>query len=108
LTPGLLHAYIGLKCKEKITAQRFDGIEPDDVYGAFTEFGCSPGFTRNINLFSSEKLKQDIEFVPFGTKIYEYSREPTDEKPRNSKFEIYKVDSSMPEYENQKFVLLFD
>ena len=63
-------------------------------------------FKRNINLFSSEKLKQDVDFVPFGTKIYEYSREPTDDKPLNSKFEIYKVDSSMSEFESQKFVFL--
>lgn len=104
LTPGLLHAYIGLKCKEKITAQRFDGIEPDDVYAAFTEFGCSPGFTRNINSFCSEKLKQDLEFVPFGSKINEYSREATDEKKAVSKFEIFKVDSTMPEFESQKFI----
>ncbi len=104
LTPGLLNAYIGLKCKEKITAQRFDGIEPDDVYGAFTEFGCSPGFTKNIDLFSSEKLNQDLEFVPFGSKIFEYSRDSNENIKRNNTFEIYKVDSTMPEFESEKFI----
>lgn len=108
LTPGLLHAYIGLKCKEKITPQRFDGIEPDDVFRAFADFGCSPGFTRNIDVFCTEKLKQDLEFVPFGTKLNEYTRGPHDERKQVATFEIYKVDSTMDEYESQKFIDYLD
>jgi len=44
LTPGTLDAYIGVKSREKISPSRFDGIEPDNVYDSFTDFGCSPGF----------------------------------------------------------------
>jgi len=105
LTPGNLDAYIGLSYKEKVSPQKFDGIEPDDVYHAFSEFGCSPGFTRNLNVFRSEKLVQDLEFRPFGTKINEYTRESIKNETRyTGKYEIYKVDSSMPEFESQKFI----
>ena len=108
LTPGLLHAYIGLSYKEKITPRRFDGIDPDDVYGALSNFGCSPGFTKNIDSFCSEKLKQDREFRPFGVKCHEYSRENLKQSPTNSVFEIYRVDSSLPEYETEKFMDYID
>lgn len=101
LTPGLLDAYIGLSCKEKISPQRFDGIEPDDVYSAFMQFGCSPKFTRNLDVFFSEKIRADKEFNPFGEKIYEYSRELMG---NSSKYEIYKVDSSMDEFGSSKFL----
>ena len=102
LTPGLLDAYIGVKCREKISPQRFDGIEPDDVYAAFKEFGCSPGFTKNIDTFCSDKLKQDREFTPYGNKIYEYTKEVNGQAA--STFEIYKMDSSCADFENQKFI----
>lgn len=100
LTPGYLDAYIGLSCKEKVSSKRFDGIEPDDVYSAFIKFGCSPHFTRNLDVFCSEKLKADKEFKPFGQKIYEYSREAD----RQNKYEIFKIDSSLEEYSSQKFI----
>jgi len=121
LTPGLLDAYIGLTYKDKITSQRFDGIEADDVYGAFQEFGCSPGFTRNLDVFCTEFLKQDRQFKPFGTKISEYTKESVNysikrqgtngniDKPANEDrslgtYEIYRVDASMSEFESQKFI----
>ena len=103
LTPGLLDAYIGVSCKEKMSAKRFEGIEPDDIYGAFSEFGCSPGFTRNLDVFSNEKLRNNAEFKPFGQKIYEYETSSSS-LALPTKYEVYKVDSSMPEYENKKFV----
>jgi histone acetyltransferase 1 len=99
LTPGLMHAYVGLNYAEKITPQRFDGIEPDDVYDALQKFGCSPGFTRNLDLFCSDKLKQDLEFRPFGKKIHEYTT-PNDFK----KYEVYKVDLTDKHYADKKFV----
>lgn len=98
LTPGLLDAYIGLSYKEKITPKRFDGIEPDDVYGAFEEFGCSPGYTKDLKVFS-EKLAQDSQFKPFGAKIWEYSKPKTN----NHTYEIYKVDSSSSDHQNENF-----
>ncbi|CAF1015982.1 unnamed protein product [Brachionus calyciflorus] len=97
LTPGYLDAYIGLSCKEKLSPQRFDGIEPDDVYDAFTKFGCTPNFTRNLDTFCSDKLKADIEFKPFGQKVYEYFR-------NDKKFEIFRVDSQQDDYMSQKFI----
>ena len=97
LTPGLLHAYIGLNYKEKITPQRFDGIESDDVYGAFDEFGCSPGYTKNLNVFT-EKLSQDAQFRPYGKQIWAYSR------PSGLNYEIYKVDQTCAEYQTAEFV----
>lgn len=69
LTPGLLDAYIGLQYTDKISPRKFDGIEPDDVYSQFVEFGCSPGFTRSLDSFCSEKLAQDRLFRPFGEKV---------------------------------------
>jgi histone acetyltransferase 1 len=101
LTPGTLDAYIGLRCREKISPQRFDGIEPDDVYAAFKDFGCSPGFTKNLDNFCSEKLRQDREFTPYGNKIDEYVRE---NNGQSSTFEIYKMDSSCIDFDNQKFI----
>lgn len=102
LTPGLLDAYIGLSYKEKVSPQRFEGIEPDDVFASFVEFGCSPGFTRNLNVFRTEKLAQDFEFRPYGTKICQYSRELIQNETSN--YEIYRVDSKDPEYTNEKFI----
>jgi histone acetyltransferase 1 len=100
LTPGSLDAYIGLNYKEKITPKRFDGIESDDVYGAFEEFGCSPGYTKDMNVFS-EKLAQDAsQFRPFGTKIWDYSR-PT---INNYSYEIYKIDSSSSDHQSENFI----
>lgn len=110
LTPAMLNAYIGLSYNEKITPQRFEGIESDDVYDAFEKFGCSPGFTRNIDLFCSEKLKQDLEFKPFGKKIHEYTVDVKSKKhgkskmAKNSKkFEIYKIDSTHDDYHRSEF-----
>jgi histone acetyltransferase 1 len=100
LTPGLMHAYIGLSYAEKITPQRFEGIEPDDVYEAIQKFGCSPGFTRNLDLFCSDKLKQDREFRPFGKKIHEYSTGLDSSK----KYEVYKVDLTCGQYSDPKFI----
>jgi hypothetical protein len=34
-----------------------------------------PGFTRSLDTFTGDKLKQDLEFRPYGFKIHEYSRE---------------------------------
>lgn len=85
LTPGLLEAYIGLSYKDKISAQRYEGIEPDDIFGAFSSFGCSPGYTRNLDKFCADKLPQDLAFRPFGDKIYEYNR-------NSQLFEIYKLE----------------
>lgn len=113
LTPGLLDAYIGLNYTDKITPQRYDGIEADDVYQAFANFGCSPGFTRNLDVFCTQKLAEDKQFRPFGVKIHEYQKQAsykfkdiTNNQPNDctNKFEIYKVDSSQPEYESQKFI----
>jgi len=101
LTPGTLEAYIGVKSREKISPSRFDGIEPDDVYSSFQEFGCSPGFTKNLDQFCSDKLKKDLEFVPWGNKIYEYTREV---ESKESKFEVYKMDGENADYLNEKFV----
>lgn len=110
LTPGLLEAYIGLKYKDKVSAQRFDGIEPDDVYDAFTKFGCSPGFTRQLDVFVSEKLKKDAEFRPFGNKIHEYKMSSTSEAgaAADSTFEVYKVDSKCPEATSERFLSYMD
>jgi histone acetyltransferase 1 len=115
LTPGLLDACICLKYKEKISPQRFEGIEADDVYGEITKFGCSPGFTTNLDTFCSQKLKQDMSFIPFGEKIYEYTDESrpvlakkaniTNGSPKETKsYEIYKVDSNCVDFSSQKFV----
>ena len=58
-----------------------------------------------LNVFRSEKLVQDLEFRPFGTKINEYTRESIKNETRyTGQYEIYKVDSSMPEFESQKFI----
>lgn len=116
LTPGLLDAYIGYTFSEKISPRKFDGVEPDDIYSQFVEFGCSPGFTRNLNTFCAEKIPQDRLFKPFGQKIHEYQRNLNqgykfkditngngDDTNTMSTFEIYKVDASMPEFESQKF-----
>merc|ERR1712127_300644 len=103
LTPGLLHAYIGLNYHEKINSKRFEGIEPDDVCAAFTEFGCSPGFTRNLNVFQSEKLAEDAKFRPFGEKIHQYTRHQSDDNT-TTEYEIYRVDGSCTEYHSDKFV----
>lgn len=69
LTPGLLDAYIGFKYTDKISPRKFDGLDPDDIYSQFVEFGCSPGFTRNLDTFCSEKITQDRQFRPFGEKV---------------------------------------
>jgi histone acetyltransferase 1 len=112
-TPGLLDAYIGLKYDEKITPQRFEGIEADDVYKAFIDFDCSPGFTQNLNIFLKEKLREDLEFKPFGTKIHEYTREWSNENVPSfngasneplRRFEIFKIDSSMSDFSSDQFV----
>ena len=107
LTPGSLDAYIGLNYKEKITPKRFDGIESDDVYGAFEEFGCSPGYTKDLNVFT-EKLNQDPHFRPFGKKIWDYSMPLISNLSVNASsnhaYEIFKVDSSCPEFTTQVFV----
>ncbi len=100
LTPGTLDAYIGVKSREKISPSRFDGIEPDDIYSSFKEFGCSPGFTKNIDTFCSDKLKKDLAFVPWGNKLCEYTREV---EGKQSRFEIYKIDSSHSDFEDEKF-----
>jgi histone acetyltransferase 1 len=113
LTPATLDAYIGLKYDEKISPQRYDGIEPDDFYHLFTEFGCSPNFTKSLDTFKTKMLKADAEFKPFGEKVYEYKRNKSELKStivnlnRNqeqSTFEIYRVDSSSPCYFDEKFV----
>lgn len=69
LTPGLLEAYIGMQYTDKISPRKFDGIDPDDVYSQFAEFGCSPGFTHNLDTFSGEMFKRDLAFRPFGEKV---------------------------------------
>lgn len=70
LTPGLLEAYIGLSYSDKISPRKFDGVEADDIYSQFIEFGCSPGFTRNLDTFCAEKISQDRLFKPFGEKVH--------------------------------------
>jgi histone acetyltransferase 1 len=118
LTPGLLDAYIGLNYAEKITPQRFDGIEADDIYASFIEFGCSPGFTRNLDIFCTEKLAHDRQFQPFGSKIHEYQKcaaykfkdiTNSDEKKNDmKKFEIFKVGASSAEFHSPKFIEYLD
>ncbi len=72
------------------------------MFVSFTEFGCSPGYTRNLNVFRSEKMVSDLAFRPFGNKIYEYVRGAETANPRS--YEIYKIDSSFPEYSSEKFI----
>lgn len=106
LTPGTMDAYIGVKSKEKISPSRYDGIEPDDVYSSFKEFGCSPGFTKNLDNFCGDKMKKDLEFKPYGEKLTEYTR--TNES-KVSTFEIYRVDSdNCEEYGSDEFVNYLD
>lgn len=105
LTPGTLDAYIGVKSREKISPSRYDGIEPDDVYSSFKEFGCSPGFTKNIDNFCSDKMKKDLEFTPWGEKISEYNKEV---ESKQSTYEIYKMDSSSTDYETENFINYLD
>lgn len=106
LTPGTMDAYIGVKSKEKISPSRYDGIEPDDVYTSFKEFGCSPGFTKNLDVFCGDKMKKDLEFKPYGEKLNEYTR-TNDSKV--STFEIYRVDSdNCTEYGSDEFVNYLD
>jgi len=69
LTPGLLEAYIGFEYTEKISPRKFDGVEADDILAQFVEFGCSPGFTCNLDTFFAEKIQQDRLFRPFGQKV---------------------------------------
>lgn len=101
LTPATLDAYIGLSFKDKVTPQRFDGIEADDIYAAFTKFGCSPGFTRNLDVFTTQKLAQDRQFKPYGVKVDEYSQE-------SNTYEVFKIDSSMNEYTDEQFLAYID
>jgi histone acetyltransferase 1 len=110
LTPGTLEACINLDFKEKLTAQRFDGIEADDIYEAFTKFGCSAGFTRNPDVFCSEKLVADRQFKPYGAKVHEYTREVKSANGSSSSrsFEVYKIDATMPEFTNPKFLEYID
>lgn len=105
LTPGTLDAYIGVKSREKISPSRFDGIEPDDVYSSFKDFGCSPGFTKNIDTFCSDKLKKDLAFKPWGDKLGEYTKEID---AVQSKFEVYKIDASHPDYQDEQFLEYID
>ncbi len=105
LAPGTLEACISLDYKEKLTAQRFDGIDADDVYESFTKFGCSAGFTRNPDVFCSEKLPIDRQFKPYGTKIHEYARQVGS---TSRSFEVYKIDSTMSEFTNPKFLEYID
>ncbi len=50
-------------------------------------------------------MVQDLEFRPFGTKINEYTRELiTNDTKSTGQYEIYKVDSTLPEFESQKFI----
>jgi histone acetyltransferase 1 len=86
LTPGSLHAFIGLSYKEKIAPRKFGGIESDDVYAQLDAFGCSPGYDKDLKSFAS-KITQDKQFKPFGKKVWEYS-------VQSGEYEIYKVDSS--------------
>lgn len=69
LTPGLLEAHIGINYSEKVSPRKFDGVEADDIYSQFVDFGCSPGFTRNLDTFCAEKIPQDRLFKPFGQKV---------------------------------------
>jgi histone acetyltransferase 1 len=105
LTPGSLEAHIGLDYVEKVT-ERFDGLEPDDVLDAFAKFGCSPGFTRNLDVFCAEKLPADKLFRPFGIKCHEYQRASNNSKTRH--YEVYKIDASMPEFTTPKFIQYMD
>ena len=101
LAPATLDAYIGLRYKEKISPQRWEGIEADDVYHSFSEFGCSPGFTRQLDTFRTRMLAADRQFQPYGTKIHDYTR--ADESSSQT-FEIYRMDAACEAYTSEAFV----
>jgi len=63
------------------------------------------GFTKNLDTFCSDKMKKDLEFTPWGNKLFEYTRNANSEQ---STFEIYKMDSGCSDYDNENFITYMD
>ncbi|OWF35869.1 histone acetyltransferase type B catalytic subunit-like [Mizuhopecten yessoensis] len=102
-----LSTFINMKYSDKVTPQRFDGIQPDNVLGTLNS-KLPPGYLTNKDMFTAY-LEKDATFKPFGEMMHSY-KVIKDNEERH--FEIYKTDISAPgfrEYHEhlQTFILFF-
>ncbi|XP_069120365.1 histone acetyltransferase type B catalytic subunit-like isoform X1 [Argopecten irradians] len=102
-----LSTYVNMKYSDKVTPQRFDGIQPDNVMGTLNR-KLPPGYITNKDMFLAS-LEKDASFKPYGEMMHSY-KVIKDNQEKN--FEIYKTDITAPgfrEYHEllQTFILFF-
>ncbi|XP_033732888.1 histone acetyltransferase type B catalytic subunit-like [Pecten maximus] len=102
-----LTTFVNMKYSDKVTPQRFDGIQPDNVMGTLNR-KLPAGYLTNKDMFLAS-LEKDATFKPYGEMIHSY-KVIKDNQERN--FEIYKTDISPPGFQEyhehlQTFILFF-
>ncbi|XP_045209831.2 histone acetyltransferase type B catalytic subunit-like [Mercenaria mercenaria] len=102
-----LTTYVNIKYTDKVTPEKDDGLQPDDVIGALSK-EMPPGYYTNIDDFSAA-LAKDANFKPYGELLHSYT---VDKDGKDRQFEIYKTDIDCPgfrEYHErlQTFILYF-
>lgn len=100
-----LTTYFGISYSDKVTADKFEGIEADEIFGKISD-KLQPGFHTNLDDFCSE-LDKDINFVPFGELQHSF----TTDGGKHS-WEIYVCEVTTPGFQKyherlQTFVLWF-
>lgn len=102
-----LNTYVNMKYTDKVSPEKDDGLQPDNVMEAVTK-DMPPGFYTNLDDYSA-CLAKDANFKPYGELLHSYTvnKDGTDHQ-----FEIYKTDIECPgfrEYHErlQTFILYF-
>ncbi|XP_069680649.1 histone acetyltransferase type B catalytic subunit [Periplaneta americana] len=102
---GRLTTYFGISYSEKVTPDKFDGIQADEIFDKVSE-KLQPGFHTNLDDFCSD-LEKDANFVPFGDLKHSFT---TNDGKRS--WEIYMCEVTTPNFQKyherlQTFVLWF-
>ncbi|XP_021938160.1 histone acetyltransferase type B catalytic subunit isoform X2 [Zootermopsis nevadensis] len=100
-----LTTYFGITYTDKVTPDKFEGIEADEIFDKISE-KLQPGFYTNLDDFCSH-LEKDVNFVPFGELQHSFA---TDDGNRS--WEIYMCEVTTPGFLTyherlQTFVLWF-
>ncbi|GFG34942.1 hypothetical protein Cfor_07209 [Coptotermes formosanus] len=102
-----LTTYFGISYSDKVTPDKFEGIEADEIFGKISE-KLQPGFHTNLDDFCSD-IDKDINFVPFGELQHSFTTDGMLLIHQNS---IYMCEVTTPGFQKyherlQTFVLWF-
>lgn len=104
-TAARLTTYFGITYSDRVTPDKFEGIQADEIFDKISE-KLQPGFHTNLDDFCSD-LDKDVNFVPYGELQHAFT---TDDGAHT--WEIYMCEVTTPGFQKyherlQTFVLWF-